>query len=111
MVTNYDDKNYTHYGASHPKVPGIAYFDKHVQPSGDKTVGELLTSPQYLGNWTLDSLWRTIGVTHETGDTKLVVFSLEDQEVYISYSEFNGTKKAFERRPIYLDMKKLFAPF
>ena len=39
VVNNYDDKNYTHYGAAHPKVQGIAYFDKHVQPSGDKTVG------------------------------------------------------------------------
>lgn len=41
----------------------------------------------------------------------MVVFSLEDQEAYVSYSEFNGTKKAFERRPIYLNMKRLFAAF
>ncbi len=40
----YDDKNYTHYGANHPKKEGLAYFDKHVQPSGDSTVGLVLTS-------------------------------------------------------------------
>lgn len=42
-LNNYDDKNYTHYGANHPKMQGIAYFDKHVQPSGDTCVGQILT--------------------------------------------------------------------
>ena len=40
----YDDKNYTHYGANHPKLPGVAYFDKHVQPSGDSQVGQVINS-------------------------------------------------------------------
>ena len=43
-LNNYDDKNYTHYGASHPKKDGIAYFDKHVQPSNSDTcAGQVLT--------------------------------------------------------------------
>jgi hypothetical protein len=40
----YDDKNYTHYGDNHPKMPGMAYFDKHAQPSGDSQVGQVLAS-------------------------------------------------------------------
>jgi len=63
-VNNYDDSNYTHYGAAHPKMEGIAFYDKNIQPSNDKTVGELLTSKDFYGKWTLDSLWRTIGLTH-----------------------------------------------
>lgn len=43
-LNNYDDQNYTHYGANHPKKNGIAYFDKHVQPSGDSCVGQILTN-------------------------------------------------------------------
>jgi len=43
-LNNYDDTNYTHYGANHPKKAGIAYFDKHVQPSGDNCVGLILTN-------------------------------------------------------------------
>ena len=56
-LNNYDDKNYTHYAANHPKKAGIAYFDKHVQPSKDDCVGSLLTnvlmiafSPNCMGN-------------------------------------------------------------
>jgi len=45
-LNNYDDSNYTHYGANHPKKEGIAYFDKHVQPSGDTCVGQVLTNVQ-----------------------------------------------------------------
>ena len=45
VLNNYDDKNYTNYNStSHPKAPGIAYFDKHVQPSHDDCVGSLLTN-------------------------------------------------------------------
>lgn len=44
ILNNYDDNNYTHYGANHPKKAGIAYFDKHVQPSGDTCVGQVVTS-------------------------------------------------------------------
>lgn len=43
-LNNYDDSNYTHYAANHPKKSGIAYFDKHVQPSGDSCVGSVLTN-------------------------------------------------------------------
>lgn len=39
----YDDTNYNHYTKAHPQKNGIAYFDKHVQPSGDSCVGDLLT--------------------------------------------------------------------
>ena len=45
IINNYDDTNYTHYNkTSHPKTKGIAYFDKHVQPSNDACVGSLLTN-------------------------------------------------------------------
>lgn len=44
ILNNYDDQNYTHYAANHPKKTGIAYFDKHVQPSGDSCVGLVLTN-------------------------------------------------------------------
>jgi hypothetical protein len=44
VLNNYNDQNYTHYAANHPKKEGLAYFDKHVQPSGDNCVGQLLTN-------------------------------------------------------------------
>jgi len=44
VLNNYDDSNYTHYGANHPKKEGLAFFDKHVQPSGDNCLGTLLAN-------------------------------------------------------------------
>lgn len=44
VLTNYDDSNYTHYGANHPKTTGLAFFDKHVQPSGDSCLGSVLNN-------------------------------------------------------------------
>jgi len=57
----YDDKNY-HYTTAHPKMNGVAYWDKHVQPSGNKCVGSLINST--YGNWDAESLWRVIGQRH-----------------------------------------------
>ncbi len=45
ILNIYDDQNYTHYGPNHPKTPGIAFFDKHVQPSKDSQAGLVLTDP------------------------------------------------------------------
>lgn len=60
----------------------MAYFDKHVQPSKDSQVGNILNSVffylfQYMyGHWEMESLWRMLGFTHQTGDTQLAVFDL-----------------------------------
>lgn len=56
-------------------------------------------------------------MSHSTGDTQLVVFDLERQQVMISYSrnyEKDGepvSEKAFGRSPILVDMGKLWWPF
>ena len=45
-----------------------------------------ITQKQIYGKWELESLWRILGLTHETGDTQLAVFDLESQEMLVSYS-------------------------
>lgn len=65
----------------------------------------------------MESLWRVIGLSHQTGDTQLVVFNLESQEVMISYSRLykdgNVTKveEAYRRSPVLVNMNNLWAPF
>lgn len=45
ILNNYNDKNYTNYNESyHPQRPGLAYWDKHVQPSHDSCLGPILAS-------------------------------------------------------------------
>jgi hypothetical protein len=60
VVNIYDDKNYTHYGNNHLKKDGLAYFDKHVQPSNDGTVNQVLTSVRFLFYIILEYVW-TLG--------------------------------------------------
>lgn len=65
----------------------------------------------------MESLWRVIGLSHQTGDTQLVVFNLESQEVMISYSRLykdgNVTKveEAYRRSPVLVNMNNLWVPF
>jgi hypothetical protein len=54
-------------------------------------------------------------VTHQTGDTQLAVFDLENQVAYVSYPspdpDIKKKIKAYARSPIKLNLAKLFAPF
>lgn len=107
----YDDKNYNHYTKAHPQKNGIAYWDKHVQPSGDSCVGELLTNSTLYGKWDAETFWRIVGLSHETGNTQLAVFDLENQKIFVSYSEMGTGLEAYKRRPIEVDMRQLMSGF
>jgi hypothetical protein len=51
----------------------------------------------------MESFWRVVGGSHQTGNTQLVVFDLEEQKFLISYSRSitnNKTEDAFKRSPI-----------
>lgn len=50
-------------------------------------------------------------MSHQTGDTQLVVFDLENKVAYASYSSADATTKAFSRSPIKVDLGQLFQPF
>lgn len=107
----YNDVNYNHYSKNHPQKNGVAYWDKHVQPSGDSCVGQLLTDPKYYGKWDIESFWRVVGLSHQTGDTQLVVFDLEASRMLVSYSEMGTGNEAYKRRPIDVDLRQLFSSF
>jgi len=66
---------------------------------------------QFYGNWEAESLWRTLGLTHQTGDTQLVVFDLENKVAYVSYPAADRSSKAYARAPIKVNLYELFADF
>ena len=59
----------------------------------------------------MENFWRIVGNSHQTGDTQLVVFDLEQLKGLISYSKYKADIKAFVRRPIEVDFDTLFRPF
>lgn len=61
----------------------------------------------------MESFWRVIGGSHQTGNTQLVVFDLEEQKFLISYSRNVGkkTEDAFKRSPIEIQMNPFWKDF
>ncbi len=54
MLNTFDDKNYTHYDSNKKEQaarPGLAFFDKHTQPSNDDCVSHILTDETMYGKW------------------------------------------------------------
>lgn len=66
FVNFYDDKNYTHYSDAHPQLDHVFYYDKHVQPSGDYCVGNILKANH--GMITAETLYADIPGFHKTGN-------------------------------------------
>lgn len=60
----YDDKNYT-YTKEHPQKAGIAFFDKHVQPSKDTCVYDLLSKVMV---WLFSKISMDIGMLIHFGE-------------------------------------------
>lgn len=50
-------------------------------------------------------------MSHQTGNTQLVVFDLENNKMLVSYSEKGTGVEAFKRRPIDVDTAELLRPF
>jgi len=61
-ITVFDDTNYTYYTPSHPQLEGVMFWDKHVQPSGDSCVGEILQSSHK--QITMETLYRNVTAFH-----------------------------------------------
>lgn len=73
-------------------------------------MGQVLAGKLY-GHWNAENLYRAIGLSHQTGDTQLAVFDLENQLAYVSYSSADGNTQAFLRSPIKVNLGVLFKPF
>jgi len=108
-VLVYDDQNYPFY-EQHPRMPGIVFIDKHVQPSHNPCLGLLLQ--KYYGNITPEITKTYITALHETGNMHIAIYDFKANNVYVANASpyVNNTYiPAFNRPFIQLDMTALFA--
>jgi len=77
FANTYGDSDYLLYSESHPRLDGIFFQDKHVQPSGDMCVGNILKANH--GKITPATLYRDIAGLHKTGDMQVAVMDPEGQ--------------------------------
>ena len=100
-VEFFDDKNYTWYNNfSQPQLDGVFFLNKHVQPSDDPCMGNILREQH--GQITAETMYRDIVGYQRTGDNKWAVMDPEAQEIWVAYSQYGTTINAFERSPIHI---------
>ncbi|KRX04245.1 hypothetical protein PPERSA_11369 [Pseudocohnilembus persalinus] len=105
VIEFFNDQNYT-YTEAHPQLDGIMYFDKHVQPSNDACIGDILS--YYWGEITWETLFRDVAGWHKTGDTQVCVTDVYESTIYISYSAANTNIEAHERSPMKIDLRPYY---
>jgi len=88
-LTVFDDKDYPEYDG-HPRLNGLVYINKHVQPSKEPCLGKLLQKE--YGNINAETLIQVAAI-HQTGDTHAAVYDYGDRFIYfVSATPFiNGT--------------------
>lgn len=102
VVDVFTDTNYTDYTPQHPQMNGIFYFDKHVQPSNNECVGNILK--MNYGKITPATLYREVAGFHQTGNTQMCAMDLTNNEIWLSYSEFGTNVDAYKRSPIHVKL-------
>jgi len=108
-VQIYDDITYPEYNG-HPKMNNLIYINKHVQPSADPCLGDLL-KVQY-GSIDSEYLIRHVVAEHQTGDTHAAVYDYANNFIYVVIAGpyVNGTyTPAYDRQWTKFDMTQLFA--
>eukprot|EP01121_Diplochlamys_sp_Union-15-3_P022779 TRINITY_DN979_c0_g1_i2.p1 TRINITY_DN979_c0_g1~~TRINITY_DN979_c0_g1_i2.p1 ORF type:complete len:363 (+),score=59.70 TRINITY_DN979_c0_g1_i2:98-1186(+) len=108
-VNVFDDLNYPEY-ENHPRMNGVVYVDKHVQPSKNPCLSSLLQN--YYGSIDAVTMFQHITAEFQTGDMHIAIYDFANQYMYVSNASpyVNGTYvPAYNRRFIQLDMSKLFS--
>lgn len=103
FVDLFNDRNYYEYNDySHPQLDGVFFFDKHVQPSNDPCMGNILREQH--GRITAETMYRDIVGYQRTGDNKWAVMDPAAQEIWVAWSQYGTTVNAFERSPIHIKL-------
>jgi hypothetical protein len=101
--------------AAHPFIPGVAYVDKHSQPSSDPCLGNILQ--KYHGIIDAEALINVTSLS-QTGDMHAAVFDYGTNTAYIAVAsqtvpfpvpDPTSVLPAYSRPFIKLDMNTLFA--
>lgn len=106
-VYNWTSLNWT----GHPIIEDTFYWDKHVQPSSNPCLGELLQGS--WGNITAETLALHVAAVGQTGDFHSVAFDYAGQVAYIANSRrttlTDGHLNAYNRQYTKLDLAALWA--
>eukprot|EP00026_Physarum_polycephalum_P010846 Phypoly_transcript_11028.p1 GENE.Phypoly_transcript_11028~~Phypoly_transcript_11028.p1 ORF type:complete len:293 (+),score=37.39 Phypoly_transcript_11028:274-1152(+) len=101
--------------AAHPMLPGVAYVDKHSQPSSDPCLGSILKN--YHGSINSQTLMDVTSLL-QTGDMHAAVFDYGTNTAFIAVAtqivpfpepEPYMVMPAYNRQFIQLDMNSLFS--
>lgn len=107
----YNDRNYPVVGA-HAIIPGVMYWDKHVQPSNDACLPDLLQ--QYHGQLDAANTIKYITSQAQTGNLHIAIYDFASLYMYVAYASpgdghGHNVVNAYDRPFTRLDMAKLFA--
>lgn len=109
-VNFFDDRNFPAY-PNHPLMPGLVWVDKHVQPSQDPCMTNLLK--QNYGKLTPDVIIRQIVSRFQTGNMHIAIYDYAEMDIYLSICSpvpLSGpVELAFDRPFAKLSLSALFA--
>ena len=95
----------------HPRIPGVAYVDKHMQPSHWPCLGNALKAG--LGNITAEYLATTVAAVEQSGDIHAATWDDRAQVAYFStmkktWDTSNMPINSYDRPWTKLDARALF---
>ncbi|ETO10631.1 acid ceramidase-like protein [Reticulomyxa filosa] len=108
-LTPYNSTSYPTYTA-HPYIEDVIYVDKHVQPSSDPCLGNVLN--EGWGNIDAKYLFQQAAARLQTGDMHVAVYDYLNQFMYVSNAQIyvSGQPQlmAYERPYVRLNMSAIF---
>ncbi len=111
LVQVWNDRNYPAYPPAHDLFPGLVFIDKHVQPSHDQCLNNLMHT--YYGRIEPLVTLRNITATFQTGDMHIAVYDFDNGFMYAANAgpaDANGNAvSAYDRQFMRFNMTQLWA--
>lgn len=105
-ATVYSNENFPYY-TDHPDIKDTIYVDKHVQPSHDPCLGELMN--YNWGNITSNYMFQNVAAQLQTGDMHIAVYDYQNRYMFVSnaavYVPGQTQELAYQRSFVQLNMQ------
>lgn len=109
-VDIYNWRNFPAYPPAHNLFTDALFLDKHVQPSGDACLNDLVT--EFYGNLSATNVFQFITAYAQTGDMHIAVYDFANRYMYVSnaspLSASGSVTPAYSMPFIRLDMNAMW---
>ena len=106
-VNVYNDQNFPVYPPAHDRFKGLVFINKHVQPSSEPCMNDLMHA--LYGSISGLATWQYVTALEQTGDMHIMVMDWQADALFVANASPGGGQLAYDATFVSFRMSSLWA--